>query len=529
MRWRRASATDWAAANPVLLQAEAGLVTAEGGSPDAWRFKIGDGVTAWNDLPFHDVVVPGGPAVIDNLASTSAVSALSANQGRLLKGLIDGVTSGGVNTIAGLSGEILNILLSRDPFTPVGTIVWLKLPISSPPAGFLYCGGANKSRNQYPNLFSVIGTTYGAGDGTTTFGLPLEANLVNPFGDSAYLPFIKYGARNGDDGLIAIAKFAGSFNTYNVNGTTFTARSAPDFSPSLNDFGIGSTCSISADANYVAVVGNDGDVLWTAIRNGNSWTRMTVSSPPSSSGQLGGAVAISPDGTTLVALLSNNLFQWTRSGLTWGSRVTLSSNTVSDFSINTGTAGNRIFAEWSRDSVYLALSGTGTRFPIMYKRTGGTLSRLANPPNSSVGNIYSMAWHPSGLFLAVTQASGPAFCYARSGDAFTVLGNTVPTHTNWTESLAWSEDGATLFVPASGGISNGRAGVYPYSFNGSSFTALPSSYGNNTVTIAMYAGSNTELIDFNNNRIMSIASGTLVDLGAGSISNARCVKFAVAV
>lgn len=38
--------------------------------------------------------------------------------------------------------------------------------------GFLLCNGANVSRTDYADLFSVIGTTFGAGDGSTTFTLP---------------------------------------------------------------------------------------------------------------------------------------------------------------------------------------------------------------------------------------------------------------------------------------------------------------------------------------------------------------------
>ena len=40
------------------------------------------------------------------------------------------------------------------------------------PEGFLDCDGSNVSRTTYANLFAVIGTNYGAGDGSTTFGLP---------------------------------------------------------------------------------------------------------------------------------------------------------------------------------------------------------------------------------------------------------------------------------------------------------------------------------------------------------------------
>ncbi len=40
------------------------------------------------------------------------------------------------------------------------------------PAGWLLCSGAAVSRTQYAQLFAVIGTTYGSGDGKTTFNLP---------------------------------------------------------------------------------------------------------------------------------------------------------------------------------------------------------------------------------------------------------------------------------------------------------------------------------------------------------------------
>jgi microcystin-dependent protein len=42
----------------------------------------------------------------------------------------------------------------------------------TPPTGYLVCNGALVSRATYPGLFAVVGTTYGAGDGSTTFGLP---------------------------------------------------------------------------------------------------------------------------------------------------------------------------------------------------------------------------------------------------------------------------------------------------------------------------------------------------------------------
>ena len=60
---------------------------------------------------------------------------------------------------------------------PTATIVpWSD---SSIPTGFLECNGTAVSRSTYADLFAIIGTTYGSGDGSTTFDLPdLQDNVA---------------------------------------------------------------------------------------------------------------------------------------------------------------------------------------------------------------------------------------------------------------------------------------------------------------------------------------------------------------
>ncbi len=52
----------------------------------------------------------------------------------------------------------------------VGCVMWYAK--RTPPVGWLECDGSAVSRTTYANLFAVIGTTYGAGNGSTTFNLP---------------------------------------------------------------------------------------------------------------------------------------------------------------------------------------------------------------------------------------------------------------------------------------------------------------------------------------------------------------------
>ena len=60
---------------------------------------------------------------------------------------------------------------------PTATIVpWSS---ASVPTGFLECNGAAVSRSTYSALFAIISTTYGAGDGASTFNLPdLQDNVA---------------------------------------------------------------------------------------------------------------------------------------------------------------------------------------------------------------------------------------------------------------------------------------------------------------------------------------------------------------
>lgn len=54
----------------------------------------------------------------------------------------------------------------------VNTGLIIPWPDSSVPSGFLECNGLAVSRTTYADLFAVVGTNYGVGDGSTTFNLP---------------------------------------------------------------------------------------------------------------------------------------------------------------------------------------------------------------------------------------------------------------------------------------------------------------------------------------------------------------------
>jgi microcystin-dependent protein len=64
-------------------------------------------------------------------------------------------------------------LIVADPnlaVVPVGAVQ--DFAGATAPSGWLFCNGAQVSRITYKSLFEVISTTYGAGDGSTTFNVP---------------------------------------------------------------------------------------------------------------------------------------------------------------------------------------------------------------------------------------------------------------------------------------------------------------------------------------------------------------------
>lgn len=62
-------------------------------------------------------------------------------------------------------------LHTEEDIAPVGSLL-LFTSNGTIPNGYLECDGSAVSRAIYPDLFAVIGTTYGSGDGSTTFNLP---------------------------------------------------------------------------------------------------------------------------------------------------------------------------------------------------------------------------------------------------------------------------------------------------------------------------------------------------------------------
>jgi microcystin-dependent protein len=72
---------------------------------------------------------------------------------------------------------------ANSAFVPAGAVNYFA--VSSAPTGYLKANGAAISRTTYSALFTAIGTTFGVGDGSTTFNLPdLRGEFLRGWDDS---------------------------------------------------------------------------------------------------------------------------------------------------------------------------------------------------------------------------------------------------------------------------------------------------------------------------------------------------------
>jgi microcystin-dependent protein len=97
-------------------------------------------------------------------------------------GSVQGISAGGLP-----SGTVTSDTLASSAIyltSPAGAVCFVAQ--NSAPTGWLKANGAAISRTAYANLFAAIGTTFGIGDGSTTFQLPdLRGQFLRSWADDA--------------------------------------------------------------------------------------------------------------------------------------------------------------------------------------------------------------------------------------------------------------------------------------------------------------------------------------------------------
>lgn len=140
----------------------------------SFRIKIhATNATTTPTLQLNGIGNPALDGVIKKIDTTGAEVALE----------IGDLDLGGIYDFQRNSANNAWILMNENKvipiYTPVGSVI--NFAASTPPAGFLECDGATLLRATYPDLFAVIGTTFGSTD-SANFLLPdLRGEFVRGF------------------------------------------------------------------------------------------------------------------------------------------------------------------------------------------------------------------------------------------------------------------------------------------------------------------------------------------------------------
>ena len=113
-------------------------------------------------------------ATINNVAN--ATNATNANHAKTADSATNATNLGGypatkyIRSVNSITPDAHGNVQLGNVGAITGEIKWFAFKTA--PTGYLVCNGANVSRTTYADLFKAIGTTFGSGDGSTTFTLP---------------------------------------------------------------------------------------------------------------------------------------------------------------------------------------------------------------------------------------------------------------------------------------------------------------------------------------------------------------------
>lgn len=135
---------------------------------------------------------------------------------------------------------------------------------SATPTGFLDCDGSAVSRATYATLFGVIGTAFGAGDGSTTFNVP-NFKGATPIGTGQRVKTFSFVDANVNTGTDVITV---SSNQYLYHGTPVVLSNSGGTLPG----------GLSATTYYVIRVSATTIKLASSVQNANEGTAVNITS-----------------------------------------------------------------------------------------------------------------------------------------------------------------------------------------------------------------------------------------------------------
>jgi phage-related tail fiber protein len=166
----------------ILLRKRSSVVSSAGGTADAITAAFTPAVTALSDGQMVMVRAAAANATATPTFKADGTAAKTIVRGNGLP-LLPGDIRGAGHWIELLYDQTLDVWVLRNPRDHFEGMVGGFARNTAPP-GWLKANGAAVSRTTYAALFAAIGTTFGAGDGATTFNVPdLRGEFVRGWDD----------------------------------------------------------------------------------------------------------------------------------------------------------------------------------------------------------------------------------------------------------------------------------------------------------------------------------------------------------
>ena len=210
------------------------------------------------NIPELKILTPWIAGIRDEVAATALSGTLPSIAGKAGNWVRvnAGETAMEFRTPAEVASEIES-LITFPPGVPAGGVLWFAADAA--PTGYLKANGAAISRTTYSDLFAVVGTTFGAGDGSTTFEIPdLRAEFIRGWDDS----------RGVDAGRVFGST---QTDTFQDHGHTLTGRSHAAGSGTANEF---------SDTSQAETYSNTTSVQDAVEINGNGASRVGPETRP---------------------------------------------------------------------------------------------------------------------------------------------------------------------------------------------------------------------------------------------------------
>ena len=203
-----------------------GALVVVGGAGISGTVNAGGNVNVGSNLNATGASISGNLSVTSNIfAGTATLSGnISVSNINASAAIVAGNLSvGGVLTSTTLPTGTANTAVATTAFVqgiiPTGGLMMWST--ASAPAGWLLCNGSAVSRTTYAALFAVIGTTFGSGDGSSTFNVPNYNNRAPVGAGGLYALGSTGGSKDS-----TVVSHTHTLTGGNVSGTFLTNASA---------------------------------------------------------------------------------------------------------------------------------------------------------------------------------------------------------------------------------------------------------------------------------------------------------------